>query len=145
MDFENSVDLLNQLLVIHYRSLPMYLTDATPWTHHGDEKAVEVLTDIVADNRSTCQKLAQAVQQRGGILVEGEYPTEFTGMNFLSLDYLLSQSIKLQQGDIQTIEAIAERLWNDPPAQALAKEALGAAKGHLQSLQELVGELSGTA
>ena len=63
-DFENSVDLLNQLLVIHYRSLPMYLLDASPWTHRGDEKASEALNDIVTDQRQTCQRIADAVIQR---------------------------------------------------------------------------------
>jgi hypothetical protein len=30
-----TVDALNQLLVIEYRTLPQYLVDATPWTHPG--------------------------------------------------------------------------------------------------------------
>ncbi|NIP84833.1 MAG: hypothetical protein GTO03_04460, partial [Planctomycetales bacterium] len=81
--FENSVDLLNQLLVIHYRSLPMYLLDAAPWTHRGDEPATEALQDIVSDQQRTCQRIADAVIQREGIVRMGDYPTEFTDMNFL--------------------------------------------------------------
>jgi uncharacterized coiled-coil protein SlyX len=141
-DFENSVDLLNQLLVIHYRSLPMYLLDASPWTHRGDEKASEALNDIVTDQRQTCQRIADAVIQRGGIVRMGDYPTEFTDMNFLSLDYLVKRLMELQRQAIQAISDLADRLWNDPPAQSLAKESLGAAKAHQQALEELTAEMS---
>ncbi|NIL98080.1 MAG: hypothetical protein GTO53_09775 [Planctomycetales bacterium] len=141
-NFENSVDLLNQLLVIHYRSLPMYLVDASPWTHRGDEKATEALHDIVTDQRQVCQRIADSVIQRGGIVAMGDYPTEFTDMNFLSLDYLVKRLIELQQQAIEAIGGLADRLWNDPPAQSLAKESLGAAKAHLQALQELTAQMS---
>ncbi len=42
---------LNRLLMIIYRSLPMYLADAVPWMHPGDEKAKHILNHIVADYR----------------------------------------------------------------------------------------------
>ena len=142
MDFENSVDLLNELLATVYRSMPMYLADATPWTRRGDEKAVETITDIITEQKGTCERLAAAIVQRGGVVDAGEYPTVYTDLHFLSLDYLLNELIRAQKADIETIGKCAERLWNDPPAQAMAKEALGAARGHLQSLEELVAETS---
>ena len=46
-----TVAALERLLVTLYRSLPMYLTDAVPWTRQGDERAVEVLRYIVADQK----------------------------------------------------------------------------------------------
>ena len=35
-----------------YRSLPMYLAEAVPWTHPGDEQAQRVLAGVVADARA---------------------------------------------------------------------------------------------
>jgi hypothetical protein len=139
---EDTVDILNEMFTVHYRSLPMYLVDATPWTHRGDQKAAEVLGDIVADQQESCRRIAEVIIARGGTLESGEYPTLFTDMHFLSLDFLLRELIRLQQLDIDAIQRGIDRLGNDPPAQALIKESLGAAKGYLQSLEELIAELS---
>ncbi len=142
---ENSVYILNELLAIHFRSLPMYLTDAHPWTHRGDAKATEVLEDIVANQKETCRRIAEVIIMRDGAIDEGEYPIEFTDTHDLSLDFLIKELIELQKQDIARIQNCVDRLWNDPPAQALAKESLGAAKGHLQSLEELAAETSATS
>lgn len=141
---ENTVDILNELMVLHYRSFAMYLLEASPWKHHGDEKATEVLSDIIADQQETCRRIAEVIIARGGDPERGAFPTEWTDTHFLSLDYLLTELVAAQQRDIATIQRAVERLWNDPPAQSLAKESLGAAKGHLQSLEELVAESSPT-
>jgi hypothetical protein len=141
---ENTVDILNELMVLHYRSFAMYLLEASPWKHRGDEKATEVLGDIIADQQETCRRIAEVIIARGGYPERGAFPTEWTDTHFLSLDYLLTELIAAQQRDIAAIQRAVDRLWNDPPAQSLAKEALGAAKGHLQSLEELVAETTAT-
>ena len=40
----STIDLLNRLFVLLYRSLPMYLNSAHPWIHQGQEGAPEVLS-----------------------------------------------------------------------------------------------------
>jgi hypothetical protein len=145
MVFEDSTELLNELLVHHYRSLPMFLTEASPWTHRGDEKATDVVMDIVADQKATCQRLAALVEQRGGVVDVGEYPMDFLELHFLSLDYMLQLLVQHQRNEVAWIQRCSERLWNDPPAQAVAKEALGAARGHLQSLEELTASASSSS
>jgi len=139
---ENSLDILNDIFAVHYRSLPRYLLDAAPWTHRGDLKATEVLGDVADDQQESCRRIAEVIVARGGTLESGEYPTVFTDMHFLSLDFLLTELIRLQQLDIETIRVGVDRLGNDPAAQGLLQECLGGAKGHLQSLEELVAELS---
>ena len=47
----STVEILNQLLVAHSRSLPMYLASARPHRRHGDDKAAEVLAHIVEDQQ----------------------------------------------------------------------------------------------
>ena len=76
---------LMQLLVHHYRSLPMFLTEAVPWTHRGDERATGVLLDVVAGQRDLSNRIAAELEQRGWPLDMGEYPMEFLDLHFLSL------------------------------------------------------------
>ena len=141
MTDKNTIELLGQLLVCHYRSLPMSLTEAAPWVHRGDEEASEVLNDIVASQKRMCHRLASEIEQRGGIVDVGDYPIDFLDFHFLSLDYMLQRVCEYQRKEIVSLGRSAEQLYADPAASAIAKEALGAARGHLESLEELLAKI----
>jgi hypothetical protein len=132
-----AIHALNRLLTTVYRSLPMYLTYATPWTHHGDERIVEVLRHIVADHKDTCARIAQFLQDHQAPVNTGDYPMSFTDLHDLSLDYLVSRLIRCQKQDLATIADCVRQLSSEPSAHCLAEEALGAARAHLESLEKL--------
>ena len=88
----------------------MYLTDAVPWTRQGDERAVEVLRYIVADQKGSCARLAHYLQSHHVPLNTGHYPMSFTDTNDLSLSFLLSLLAECQRTDIATIERLIPRL-----------------------------------
>ncbi len=128
---------LNHLFITLYRSLPMYLTYAVPWTHHGDERIVETLRHIVADQKAVCARIAQYLHDQQAPLNTGDYSMGFTDLHDLSLDYLVSRLIRCQQQDIAAIASSVQDLSSVPAARTLAEEALGAARAHLESLEEL--------
>ena len=132
-------DVLNRLFVTLYRSLPMYLEYACPWTHRGDEKALATVKHIIADCKALCQRIADYILEHHGRIDTGEYPLGFTSTHDVALDFLISMLIDGQTDDIRVIERCVAQLQSDPPARALAEEALGAARGHLESLEELSG------
>lgn len=138
---EKSSEMLCQLLTHHFRSLPMFLTEASPWTHRGDENATQVVLDIVASQKELCGRIASEIQNRGGVADLGEYPMNYLDLHFLSFDFLLLRLIDHQREEVAWIDQCAERLDLDPAARLLAKEALGAARGHLESLEELMAEI----
>lgn len=133
---DHSVELLNQLLAIEYRSLPLYLMDATPWTHPGDQAATVALRSVVKTQRSLAERIATLIGARGGAVDSGEYPMEFTDLNFLSLDYLLKELARCGQRQVAGIESIVDRLL-DTEARELAQEVLGAEKAHIEMFQDL--------
>lgn len=128
---------LGRLFQRLYRSLPMYLAEAVPWTNRGDEQAQRVLAGIVADARVYCQRIAERILHFRGRLDLGEFPMEFTDLNLLSLDYLLTELVRWQKADIRTFEQIVAELDEGSEDRSLAEEVLGNARGHLQSLEEL--------
>jgi hypothetical protein len=138
---EKPSEMLCQLLTHHYRSLPMFLTEASPWTHRGDENATQVVLDIVASQKELCSRIASEIQNRGGVVDLGEYPMDYLDLHFLSLDFLLLRLVEHQREEVVWIGQCAERLDLDPAAHLLAKEALGAARGYLESLEELMGKI----
>jgi hypothetical protein len=145
MDHADPIDVLNRLLAIHCRALPQYLTDASPWTREGDERATAVLQQMVADQRAIAGRIAELIQQRGGRLESSVFPMQFTDLNLVSLDYLLRILPQYQQRDITAIAQCVQELGMDFEAHNLAEEALGMAKAHHEMLQELAAPPVGTA
>lgn len=138
-----TIDALNRLLAIEYRSLPMYLTYASPWTDHGDEKAAETLQNIVADQQLMSQRIAEMIDQLGGRVETGEYSMEFTDTHFLSLDFLLTELHRHQRHDVAEIERLVARLAHDREPRELAEETLGMERAHLEAVEALLGQGAG--
>jgi hypothetical protein len=138
MNRTSSIDALNRLLAVHCRSLPMYLTDACPWTGPGDERAATTLGNIVTDQKRMAQRIVDLVLDRRGVIDMGEFPMDFTDTHMLSLDSLLPEVIHYQKQDVAVIEDCVGRLSRDAEARALAEEALGSAKAHLEALEHLI-------
>ena len=130
-------DVLNRLSVIHNRSLPMYLSYASPSWRWGDDTARQTLQHIVADQKEYVDRIGSMIMDNDGVVRSGEFPMTFTGLHDLSFDFLLGKLIEHQKRDIAAIEACVLDLNRNPMAKALAEESLGAAKAHLQSLEEL--------
>jgi len=137
-------DILNRLAVLHSRSLAMYLNYARPWALQAHPKALAVLEQMVADQQNTVDRLAGMILETGPV-EPGEFPIIFTGWHDLSVEWLVDKLIERQQKTILIIEKLVGQLGLAPYAQAVAKETLGEAKGHLQNLQEVAAEMRGAA
>jgi len=137
MSSANTIDVLNRLVGIHNRSLPVYLTYASPAWERGDETSREALSNISTDHIETADRLAAMVVEAGGTVNNGKFPIYYTGYHDLAFGFLLGRVILEQKEDIRTIEQCVAQLELVPLAKAVAEEALGAAKGHLESLEEL--------
>lgn len=133
-----TLDLLNELLAIEYRSLPMYLTYACPWRHAQDARAAETLQHIVTDQQHMSARLVEEIQDRGGAPEVGDFPMTFTDMHDLSLDYLIKDALVWQQRGVDRIEQIVASLESDRGARELAQEVLGSERAHLEALAELI-------
>jgi hypothetical protein len=131
---------LNRLLTVIERSLPLYLSYTTPWTRAGDEKATAALKHIVADQQQLAGRIADVILEKGPIDL-GEYPIGFYDLHDLSLEYLLTKLVEFQKKSVAQLERLLPELQEDRVAAALGEEALGASRGHLETLEELVGKL----
>lgn len=135
---ESSLDALNRLLAIQYRSLPQYLLWACPYRRAEDDRAWSVIQHVVEDQQALSARVVELIEDRQARVDYGDFPLTFTGTHDLSLDYLVRRLIEWQQGTVQAIEQVVAKLGRDPVGQSLAEECLGAAKGHLENLRELL-------
>jgi hypothetical protein len=132
--------LLNRLLAVVGRSFPQYLQYSRPYIPPGRSNLKETIDSIVDNQNGMVERISQLLYDAERPPRYGEFPMEYTDMHDLDIDYLIGAAITYQQQDIASIHAIAEQLQLAPAAQALAEEALGMAKGHLDSLEEMLPE-----
>ena len=138
----STIEILNRLLVLHVRSLPMYLNYAPPYQLGRMPQAKAVLDQIVEDQQRTIDRLGTLILDHNGTVDNGEFPMSFTSLHDLSLPYLLTLLIERQEKTIAACENLADKLNTAPYAQAAAREAVGQAKGHLENLRELQAGLN---
>jgi hypothetical protein len=145
MNLVDTNAVVNRLLVLHHRSLPMYLGYAAPWMQRGREAAKETLQQIVAAHRQMVDRLGEMILEHGGTIEFGRFPFAYASLHDLSLDYLWSKLVTFQERAVAELQASVEELRLAPLAQALAQEALGEAKGHLESLREVAAQWAAPA
>lgn len=137
MNSVSTNDVLNRIVVLHSRSLPVYLTFAPPWQMAGLTEAMTIIKQVADDNQRTVDRLASIILENGGTVDHGEFPMSFTSLHDLSAAYVLKLAIERQTKVVSAIEKLSDMLAMAPFAQAAGREALGEAKGHLQNLEEL--------
>lgn len=136
----STTEILNRVLVLHARSLAMYLSYAPPAGIANLPEARAVLDRMVEDQKRTVDRLATMILDAGGTIDHGEFPMSFTSLHDLSLEYLLKILIERQEKTIAACQRLADQLGMAPYAQAAVREIIGEAKGHLENLRELGGE-----
>lgn len=137
-----TIDALNRLYVIHNRSLPMYLSFARPFSLRRNDQAFDTLAHVVTDQQTMMNRIGQLILESEGDVDTGHFPMFYTGYNDLTIEFLVKRAIEQQKNDIAAIGQCVEQLGLAPMAQALAEEALGLAKGHLDNLQDLNSHVS---
>ena len=95
---------------------------------------MQTLSDVAASHEAMARRITQMLVDADALPLPGEYPMEYTDSHDLDVDYLLRLPAAYQRQDIDAIESIVESLRLAPAARALAEEALGMARGHLETL-----------
>ena len=128
---------LNRLLAIHCRSFVQYLRWSRPYVPPEHEEELDALQAIAADQDAMAERVSRLIVDNGALPRSGEFPMEFTDLHDLDIDFLIAAAVRYQEHDVAAIQQIVEGLAAAPAARALAEEALGMSKGHLDSLREL--------
>lgn len=134
--------IMARVLATQTHSLARYLQYAAPWSHEGEERASAVLQLVASDQQKLSERLGDYMLTAFGCVDSGQFPMEFTAVHDLSLDYLLRYLATYQRKEIKVLKQCVAQLATEPEAQQLAQEALGAAQGHLESIEEVAGQLS---
>ena len=133
-----TITLLNRLLGVIGKSFVQYLRYSRPYIPPGRDSVMETFESIVTDQDALVDRISQMLVDAQAPVRAGEFPMEYTDVHDLGIDFLVNAAVEYQRQDIGAIESLVEQLRSAPAAKALAEEALGMAKGHLESLRELL-------
>lgn len=134
----DAVRQLNRLLAIHCRSFVQYMRWSRPYVPPDREDEVETVSAIASNQDALAERITRLVTESGALPHSGEFPMEFTDLHDLDIDFLVAAAVKYQEFDQASIQQIVDALQSTPAAKAIAEEALGMSKGHLDSLRELL-------
>ena len=137
MTSADTIDTLNRVLETLERSFPQYLRWSRPYIPAGREGVMRTIESIAAGQGALAERVADYVSESGGLPDHGQFSTAFTDTHDLGIDFLVEEAtdcLKMDRGDL---EQCVEALRLEPAAQALASEALGMTKGHLELLEKL--------
>lgn len=128
-------DVLNRLLRMLHRSLPMYLAETGACEVWADRSLAMAVTNIAADQRQLSQRLIEAVHHDGGRPTLGSFPMRFTDLHDLSSDFLRQEVLHEQSDEEECLRQCVASLPDETPQRALAEEILGNLQGHRAVLQ----------
>ena len=141
-DKQASVALLNRLLAILCRSLPQYLRWSRPHVAPGETGVLETLGGIANDEDVLAQRVGAMIVDARALPRTGEFPMEFTDFHDLGLNFLVAAATRYQRQNAADIQQVVDRSESLPAVRAIAEEALGMAKGHLDALLELASPVT---
>ena len=136
----DTIHILNRVLAVLCKSFPQYVMYSRPYIPRSQQQVLDTFEEIARDQTMLAERISQEVLEAGGVPQMGAFPMEFTDTHDLSIKHLLREAIRYQQGYTAILEECRDELSSSPMAHALVEEAVGMAKGHLESLEELLSD-----
>jgi hypothetical protein len=128
---------LNGLLVDLNRSLLQYVGECWPWTDLESNAERQTLHRLVRRQQEQIRALTDWLARRGWPIDFGTYPTEYTDLHYVSLDYLLVQLTASESALVEEAQAFLARDWDSPQAVQLVERVLAEEQAIDTELQKL--------
>lgn len=133
-------DRLNDLLIDLGRSLLQYVGESWPWASEDEAAEGTAVERMVAEQRESVLQFAALLDDRGHRIAYGQYPSEYTSLHYVALDYLLDQLVDDQQYLADELAAAALDSADDADAKHVISAAADQAAAHQRELQDLIAK-----
>ncbi|MSQ94922.1 MAG: hypothetical protein EXR98_10265 [Gemmataceae bacterium] len=133
-----SVKIVQQLIAMGSGSLLQYVSESSPYSADPAQAAIQRLLAIAHEERDEVARLTRLMQKmRERPPKIGSYPSHFTTMNFVTLDYLVPKLITEHEKEVAQISVALSQL-DDEDAQKTVQTYLDMKRRHLEVLKDLV-------
>lgn len=128
---------LNLLLIRLLRSLLQYTAECWPWASVDESGEQQAIADMGQSQLVYVHRLVDLLVERGWPIDFGTYPTEFTDLHYVGLDFLLGELIADEDKLIAELQRGQSELAGGHAAESLIAAVLESERGHAARLREL--------
>ena len=132
---------LNDLLINVGRSLLQYVGECWPWADANTQDEQQAIDRLVQRQKQQVGQLANLLREAEWSTDYGSYPTEYTDLHYVALDYLLDQLIQNQRGLVEDANATLAACEEDPEAKKLVAEIRDVQNAIADELEALAYEV----
>jgi hypothetical protein len=132
---------LNSFVISIGRSLLQYADECWPWSGMTQAQAESAFHRIAAVQRQEVAALVELLAQREWNVDFGTYPTEYTDLHFVSLDFLSSRIIAGEQAIVADLEDAVHSCGEDAEAAHVLSEVLTTEKKIVERLKAVEASL----
>jgi len=139
MTKQTPIDAINHVMNALRYSLASYLRFARPWIDASAQSIADTISNVAESHRQHVTRIGELLVERHGHVESRIFPSAFTGLNDLSIGYLIPLVIEDEKQIVRLVEASAPALEYDAEASELVAHIVVSAKLHLQILERGVG------
>ena len=127
---------LSQLLVDLSHCLLQYVGECWPWTAAEGEQQ-QVIAESVISQKWSIGSLVELLDRRRQPVDFGTYPTEFTDLQYLSMEHLLGQLVNDERALVNLLEQATQACTGDNEAVTVVEPILAGEREILNQLRAL--------
>jgi tRNA isopentenyl-2-thiomethyl-A-37 hydroxylase MiaE len=132
-----SLSLIERLISMGTSSLLQYVCESQPWTDENSQALRAKVIAMAQEERDAAARFTRFLQKKHiRIRASASFPSHFTTINFVSIEYLLPKLKAEHEREIAEVETRL-RPFEDGEIRTLAQGYLDMKRRHFQTLREL--------
>ena len=130
---------LNDLLIEIGRSFLQYVGECWPWTAGHSAETRASVDQLVERQKADVAALADFLTASNHPVDFGTYPTDYTSLHFVDLDYLLETIVQNQSSVLEATREAADAATGSETVNGLVSEIVESETAILSGLKQLAG------
>lgn len=126
---------LNGFVISIGRSLLQYADECWPWVGNSEAELQATFRQLAALQRQEVAAICELLDLRRWTIDFGGYPTDYTDLHFVSLDFLLARIIAGEQANLADLEDAVHACEDDLAAVDVLGEVLTTERKIVERLQ----------
>ena len=122
---------LNAVLIRTYRSLLQYLRECSAWADLNEADVEQAADNMGREQQALVGRMVELLESRGWAIDFGNFPTEYTDLHYVALDYLLGELVADEAKLIAEAQQARFASGDDPEVVDVLDRLIAAEQQHM--------------
>lgn len=128
---------LNAVLIRTFRSLLQYVEECSAWADMAEGDVEQAVTSMRLEQQALVGRMVEVLASRGWPIDFGNFPTEYTDLHYVALDFLLGELVADESQLIVEAERVRTASADDPEVFDLLAKLVAAEQQHMARFSAL--------